>query len=238
MKRFALPIIAIVMLFALISAEADQISRVDTAQVERELKQILSSPEYQAAPQNPIDKWAQKIGKAVVGFLKRVGERLALHLSFDTKSKTLDLLGAWIVAAGFVALLFWVIRRLFMGSRIAEKDDSSADVFSHKLPAAEKLIRQAAVFAQSGDYRNAFRSAYTASLAYLDDIRALKYERSRTNWEYLRSLRQSGREGLYAQLRPITSDFDRKIYGGEACQREDYIHAMQVYDNLSREGAG
>jgi hypothetical protein len=134
-------------------------------------------------------------------------------------------------------LLVFVVRKLMAAAgRGVRAEAASADV-SYDIPAAKPLMKQAAKLAEAGDYRGAFRAAYLACIAYLDDIRALRFERSRTNWEYLRELRSGGHEKPYAELHPLTRDFDRKIYGRESCNREDYQSAAAVYCRLSGEEA-
>ncbi|MCX6027667.1 MAG: DUF4129 domain-containing protein, partial [Chloroflexi bacterium] len=129
------------------------------------------------------------------------------------------------------------VSKLVSSSGGRARPDAAADEPNYEMPSATPLMKQAAKLAEAGDYRGAFRAAYLASIAYLDEIRALRFERSRTNWEYMRELRQGGHERPHAALQPLTLDFDRKIYGRETVAKEDYLKATAAYERLSGEEA-
>ncbi len=235
MRRLVWLITAALILFVALASQASESSHIDPAKVQRELKQILSLPEYQDVQPSPIARFIQNIGKTIDRFIGKIIGWILGGLALDKKSKTLDTLGAWVVASGFVVLLIIVVRRLIIASQNVSYTTGKPEPFANQMPIGSDLIRQAAKLAESGDYRAAFRAAYLASIAYLDDINLLRFERSRTNWEYLRELSRGGHTDEYQQLKPLTLDFDRKIYGGETCEREDYISAVRVFDTLSEE---
>jgi hypothetical protein len=215
--------------------------RVDPIKVRRELRQILASPEYnQVAKPNLIEKWMGQVGTWVGNGIQKFFKWVIGHLSFGDGSgaSVIATLAAWTMALGFVVLVGWVIKKLVDGAHGQARVDESVGEASYEMPSAKLLIKQAAKLAESGDYRGAFRAAYLASIAYLDECRALRFERSRTNWEYLRELKQGGHEKPHGELQPLTADFDRKIYGRENCEREDYLNAAGVYDRLSSEDRG
>ena len=115
---------------------------------------------------------------------------------------------------------------------------AATDEESYEMPSAKPLLKQAAKLAEAGDFRGAFRAAYLACIAYLDDIRALRFERSRTNWEYLReSAAGRARQALQARCTRSRSTSTAKIYGREACTQEDYRTVVTVYGRLSGEEA-
>lgn len=239
MKRLIPFMLMAIMLSCPVFASAAGNGRVDPAKVRRELRQILSSPEYKPVQPSLVEKWIARAGKFVGNGIRRFFVWIVDHLSFGdgSKASVLATLGSWAVALGFVVLLGLVIRKLAQSARGQADVDAPAGDADYEMPSAKLLIRQAAKLAESGDYRAAFRAAYLASIAYLDDIRALRFERSRTNWEYLRELKQGGYDKPHGELQPLTSDFDRKIYGRETCEREDYLNAAGVYDRLSSEEA-
>ena len=240
MRRLApLMLMAIVISCPVFASTASN-SRVDPVKVRRELRQILASPEYnQVVKPNFIEKWTAQAGKFLGNGIKRFFKWVVDHLSFGDGdgASVIATLGAWAAVIGFLVLLAWVIRKLIGSARGQAGIDVSVDDAAYEMPSARLLIKQAAKLAESGDYRGAFRAAYIASIAYLDDIRALRFERSRTNWEYLRELKQGGHEKPHNELQPLTADFDRKIYGREACGYKDYLNAAGVYDRLSSEEA-
>ncbi len=58
----------------------------------------------------------------------------------------------------------------------------------------------------------------------------LRFDRSKTNWEYLRALRASGRSDVYDAMTPLTREFDRLWYGFATADRADYTRALAQYD--------
>jgi hypothetical protein len=211
--------------------------RADHAKVRHEIKQIMASPEYNRSHDpGPIDRFLARAGKWLRGVVSRALGWLARHMSLGNLEGAglWATLGTWLVVIAFVALLglvAWRYARRVKGRGPSDEDAAAG----YELPSAKPLMRQAAKLAEAGDYRGAFRAAYLASIAYLDGIRALRFERSRTNWEYMRELKRGGHEKPHCELHPITLDFDRKIYGRESCGRQDYINAAAVYERLSSE---
>jgi hypothetical protein len=61
---------------------------------------------------------------------------------------------------------------------------------------------------------------YLSSLLVLDEQGLLRYDRSRTNREYLRSI--SSRPELAKPLRDVIDVFDRVWYGFEAVDEDTY----------------
>ena len=239
MKRL-LPILAILLL--VLSAESAPAGkgRVDPVKVRREIKQILASPEYNRSHSpGTIEKLYARAGKAlrnaVVGFFKWLGDRLSFG---DMEGAgLLASLGTWAVVIAFVGLVGLVVWKLVRSAGAHAGPEARAEGADFEMPSAKPLMKQAAKLAEAGDYRAAFRAAYLASIVYLDGIRALRFERSRTNWEYMRELKRGGHDKPHSELQPITLDFDRKIYGRETCARQDYLNAAAVYERLSSEEA-
>jgi hypothetical protein len=238
MKRLA-PVLAIMLLACSMAGSAPaRKGRVDPAKVRVELQRVLSAPEYNRSYHpSLLERLSASVGKLIKTALTRLMRWIVRHLSFGdlTRAGVLASVGAWTVAAVFVGLVAFVARKLLKGGAGHDQEPESAADSSQQMPSAKPLIRQAAKLAEAGDYRGAFRAAYLASIAYLDGIRALRFERSRTNWEYLRELQAGGHEIPHAELRPLTADFDRKIYGRQHCGRQDYANAAAAYKRLSGE---
>jgi hypothetical protein len=88
---------------------------------------------------------------------------------------------------------------------------------------AADLWRRAEALARVGDFLAAVRYLYLAVLTQLHRADLIRYERTRTNGEYLRQLR--GAEGAAAVVEPfrrLTRLFEQKWYGDRACAPEDY----------------
>ena len=235
MRRLALIILAVLATCAP-SLSAPSSQRANPQQVRRELRQILAAREYnRSTRQSAVEKFFIRTGKAIMRGVKTLVAWVADHLKISVRSKAgpAAVIGAWAVVIGFLVLLVFIIRKL-VGGRIGGKSHSQSPAAAgYQIPTAKAMTVQAAKLAEAGDYRGAFKAAYLASIAYLDEIRALRFERSRTNWEYLRELKTGGHERPHSELYPLTQDFDRKIYGRESCSKEDYLKALSVHDRLS-----
>lgn len=239
--RRVLPLLLLLMLVRapVLSAPAGK-ARVEPQRVKKELTQILASPEYNRSfQQNAADKALTNLGRAIVRAIKRFFGWIGDHLSFESATGIgiISWVGAWVMVLAFLVLVALVIKRVLGSKAGRTRKEAAEDDAVYEMAPARQLIRQAAKLAEAGDYRAAFKTAYLASIAYLDEIRALRFERSRTNWEYLRELKQGGHEKPHSELQPLTLDFDRKIYGREECAKEDYLRATTVYDRLSGEEA-
>lgn len=207
--------------------------RIDSALARRELRDILARPEYNRVYTKSIAQIVmEKVGEAIRRFVEWLRDVLGFRLG--GAGGLASFLFAWSVVLAFAFLLVLLIRRLGGSLRTGDRAADDADLASYDLPSARPLIREAAKLADAGDYRAAFRCAYLASISYLDEVKALRFERSRTNWEYLRELEHGGFEAPRAELGPLTSDFDRKFYGREPCERQDYLNALSTYERILR----
>lgn len=112
----------------------------------------------------------------------------------------------------YVARLLWLRRgrkspgskrgaRVVLGERL-EADQTAADL----LDAAERL-------ALSGDLRGAIRKAYVALLCELGDRGVVRLAQHKTNRDYMNALRRAAAPGLYAEMLPLTFDFEVHWYG-------------------------
>jgi hypothetical protein len=222
-------------------------NRIDPITVRRDLKSILSAPEYNVHPEPSLIRWVKAhiirpIGKFIQRVFAAIGRSIEWLFEKITARRIMGAMGwftvvlAWIVVAIFAFLLGLIIRWVVknVGDSSVDKPDED-ELEAYELPSAAPLIKEAAKLADSGDFRGAFRTAYLAIISYLDEIKALRFERSRTNWEYLRELKQGGHEKPYDELRPLTMNFDRKIYGREDCNNQDYLEVAGAYDRIARE---
>ena len=109
------------------------------------------------------------------------------------------------------------IRRLF-GPRIARYTGEAAPAV---LTAAE-LRHEAEELARDSSYRLAVRTLYLAALVRLDERGLLRFERTLTNREVLRSA--AGHDGatLSQRLAPLVERIDRYWYGTDLCTLEEY----------------
>jgi hypothetical protein len=85
---------------------------------------------------------------------------------------------------------------------------------------AEDLWRRADELARTGQLREAVRTLYLAVLALLHRANHIRYERTRTNGEYVHQLR--ARTELHQPFERLTALFEVKWYGERSCTTEDY----------------
>ncbi len=198
--------------------------------VRAQIRDILSAPEYNrsfAPNSNFLDSWLERAGKWL-GRVLRLGGGVG---------RTASAILAWAVIAAFVFGFAALAFRFAARSRARQALDGFAPTDGYDLPSSSRLMAEAARLAEADDYRGAFLRAYLGSISYLDEAKALRFERSRTNWEYLRELGSRGRQDLADELRPLTQDFDRKLYGHDISTRRDYDRAVATYDLVRRMAA-
>jgi hypothetical protein len=196
--------------------------------VRQELKSVLSDPQYNRDYQ-PHSDWSEAIARAVASLLE------LLVVKDTSLGEVLSFLMAILIIAAFIGLVALLLSKFVNASE--RLSDSAGVSIPTDLPQSRPLLREAEMLAARGDYRGALRCAYLACISYLDEIQAIRFERSRTNWEYLRELRATGREQIHDLLRPLTALFDQKVYGGEECREPDYEMALQVYYAITTEAA-
>ena len=88
---------------------------------------------------------------------------------------------------------------------------------------ADGWARFADEFAREGQWRLALRALYLRLLVVLHERGALRYERQRTNGDYLRALRDAPAAAPFGQL---TRAFDLAWYGNKPFEREQYEQAL------------
>lgn len=139
-----------------------------------------------------------------------------------------------------VIVVIVVLVRFVNGRRRFQPLVSSDSAESELLEARDvnSLIARAAQLAQQADYRSAFRLIYLATFVALDTDGILHFDRSKTNWEYLRLLREGGRNDLYQLLIPFTRDFDHIWYGYGVADASCYAQALHRYSELKSQSSG
>lgn len=129
-----------------------------------------------------------------------------------------------------VALLVSLLRRRAANARPATLDETEAALVEAR--DTDSLHALAERKAREGDYRLALRFIYLALLVALDTGGILRFDRSRTNWEYLRALRAAGRDDVFHAMTPLTREFDRVWYGLAHADAADYARALSQYEAL------
>jgi hypothetical protein len=139
-------------------------------------------------------------------------------------------LSPWVLIA-IIALALGLIA-LYAGTRTrAGPRVPPAGVDRAQVLAAEPLtlIDDAAAHAARGDMRAALRALYLATLASLDRGRLIEFEPSKTNWQYIRAMPRGQARKLFSDFTVI---FDRKWYGHEPADADDYAACRQLAEQI------
>jgi hypothetical protein len=97
-------------------------------------------------------------------------------------------------------------------------------------PSVAALWRQADEQAQSGNPGAALRTLYLAVLALLHRSNRIRYERTRTNGEYLRQLQQH--EELQEPFGRMTRQFEATFYGARTGGNPDYVACRSLAETI------
>jgi hypothetical protein len=186
------------------------------------LREILARPEFQWEESQPIviPDWLDRILNWLDQLTNRV---LNTALSFGR----LPLLVTAVLL--FLLSLFFVSRGLSR-SLVREAHLEGEGSESDDLLTSQGAFKRAEDLSVQGDYRNAIRYLYLSSLLVLDEQGVMRYDRSRTNREYLRSV--SSRPELAAPLRDVIEVFDRVWYGFQTVDENTYKSYVEHVEEL------
>jgi hypothetical protein len=209
---------------ALLAAHEKYPSQVFTTQDLDPLHEILARSEFQwkEESQNPISEFFNRMLREFFEWLNRIfGDRT---ISIEGSSSTLYTIA--VIALGVV--LFLVFRTLFVDfineARLAE------DNIAEELLTSESAFQKAQSLSRGGDYRAAVRFLYLSSLLLLDERGLLRYDRSKTNREYLRSVSNSPE--LEEPLSEVIEIFDEVWYGYHSLDEGAFKHYSDRVEEL------
>jgi hypothetical protein len=208
----------------LLSAHEQYPQDVFTVQDVKPLQEILSRPKFQweeEAIQPP--GWLAELYDRLINFLDRI-----LFGTVNTVYQGRDLLMVAAVLMFILALFF--ISRSLSRSLAQEAELAAEDAESDEMLTSKGALKRAEFLSMHGDYRNAVRYLYLSSLLVLDEQGLMRYDRSRTNREYLRSV--SSKPELAKPLRDVIDVFDRVWYGFENVDEQTYQSYVKHVDEL------
>jgi hypothetical protein len=178
------------------------------------LHAILARPEFSWVEpvSNPLDEWFQKIMNAINDLLNRIFGSNPLSGSGNT------FIWASIASAIMVIIFIFVYRTLFNDfireTELTEEEEGGEPLTS------ETAFDKAQTLSKGGDYRSAVRYLYLSSLLLLDERGILRYDRSKTNREYLRSVANAPE--LAKPLGEVIEVFDNVWYGYHSLEEESF----------------
>lgn len=210
--------------------------------VHRDLREILSRPEFHQGP-SPVTSWISRVlssaGRALATFLRWLGRLVGglFHFHFRVARQQpflfrgLVYLGIGVLAA----LAVWVLARVISAWRRARTGRAKTPVTKPQLETTaapitppDEWMRRAEELASSGDYLLAVRALFMALLLELDRRRLVPYDASATNGEYLRALRRLGYRGLLQPSAALVRTYDRLWYGSRHADAQDYHSATHL----------
>jgi len=186
------------------------------------LTEILARPEFQWEESQPLlmPNWLDRF----FSWLERLTNRL-VHATLSYGR--VPLIAAAVLF--FVLSLFFISRGLSRSLvREAQLEAEGSD--GDDLLTSRGAFKRAENLSMQGDYRNAIRYLCLSSLLVLDEQGVMRYDRSRTNREYLRSV--SSRPELANPLRDVIDVFDRVWYGFEAVDENTYKSYVEHVEEL------
>jgi hypothetical protein len=175
------------------------------------LQNILERPPF-AEEANALPGWLQEILLRISRFFDRLFDNTARGV-LDARDLII-LLGIALV----IFVLVYFIRGL---RRNLVKEEALANLPEmHEVRTPGEAFNNAQAFVNQGDYRNAVRQLYLATLLLLDQHGKIKYDPTLTNREYLHQTSNDPR--TTAALAPIVETFDRTWYGFESITSAEF----------------
>ena len=210
------------LLDAMLAAHAEYPQHVFTIQNIEPLKNILARPEFQWQEGRTVEMpaWLARL----YDWLERLTARI-LGATFYY-GRTPFIIGAALL---FLVSLYFISRNLSR-SLVREAELAAENADSDAALTSKGAMQRAQTLSGQGDYRNAVRYLYLSSLLILDEQGLLRYDRSRTNREYLRSI--SSRPQLAEPLREVIDVFDRVWYGFDSVDEDTYRSYVKHVDDL------
>lgn len=186
------------------------------------LHSILARPEFQwaASKPNPITEWFQKIITEINRLLNKILGGAYNALNSDVTSVIMVIL--------LIIVFIFVFRTLIIDfSREAKLNGENA---SDEPLTSEAAFAKAQELSRGGDFRSAVRYLYLSALLIMDERGVMRYDRSKTNREYLRSVSNSPE--LSKPLEEVIEVFDNVWYGYHSLEEETFKHYSDRVEEL------
>jgi hypothetical protein len=188
------------------------------------LQPILQRPEFQwNRPPSPFEEWWNDFWARVKEWFNELFGRDEISIPVPGEVFTIT------ASILLLLILLYVFRGLF-ADFITEASMDEEHMAGDELLTAESALQKAKEISRAGDYRTAVRYLYLSSLLTLDERGLLRFDRSKTNREYLRSV--AAFPQLSAPLRDVIEVFDRVWYGFQPLDEDGFQHYVQKVDQL------
>lgn len=182
------------------------------------LHEILSRPEFQWKEEqsNPFNDWLQRIWDRFAAWLEKL---IPDTIIIDPTP---------FAAILFVLVLLYAFRGFF--ADLISDARINSETPDDELLTADSAFQRAQSLSRGGDYRAAVRYLYLSSLLMLDERGLLRYDRSRTNREVLRSV--SDQPELSRPLGEVVDIFDNVWYGYHELDEDRFKHYSARVEEL------
>jgi hypothetical protein len=199
----------------LLKAHQEYPQEVFTIQDIDPLKKILARPEFQWDQGRTMEMpaWLGNIFDAITKFTDRIVFAI-VNLLVQGRSIFI------VVGSILFTLILLYISRLLSRNLAGNAQLGAQGEEGEGIVTSQGALQRAQALSSQGDYRTAVRFLYLSSLLVLDEQGLLRYDRSRTNREVLRSV--SSRPDLADPLRDVIDVFDRVWYGYEPVDEQTY----------------
>jgi len=195
------------------------------------LSSILAQAEFQWQTEQESfwETWWQDLQERFYRFLLNLlPEALASAVIGGWLNFLLTLFGS----IALVIVLAYTIHELLRGvaHEVAVGED---DEVSGELLTSETALKRAQDLSQGGDYRTAVRYLYLSSLLILEEQGLLRYDRTKTNREYIRSIQSQPK--LATILQDVINIFDQVWYGYHPIDQKTYTHYATLVAQLRQQ---
>ena len=193
----------------------DALASLDAVLSDPALQRPLATPDPRPTPSQPLPELQiPRIGIDVIRLMLAIAGGIGVI--------------ALIVALGPTLYRFFAARR-----RNASRNAGADAEVATSVEAVARAQQASAI----QDYRQAMRMLYLACLLKLDESGALRYDRTQTNWEYVRQV--AGQPALASALQPVVEVFDDTWYGFRFITPQGYAaFESQVRELLDLAAAG
>lgn len=214
-------------------ANSTSMSPVRIKVADSSLHTILARSEFQPQPESVSQRFTGWVRRQLTPYVGPVLQWVA-HLAGRILESIAPASGFLLLGTGgfgLIALVVIVIGPLRSIRRGFGPDISRmAFGIGVKRTSARELYEQAQSLANDKAYRSAIRALYLAALLRLEERELLRFERSLTNREVLKTATAENSPLLSERLAPLVERFDRCWYGSDACSEQDYIEFAHLSD--------
>jgi hypothetical protein len=218
-------------LTTLLDAEQATVPASVSPQYGETLTTILSAPEFQWKEQQPsaLEEWWRRLQERFWAWISELfgWDNADGYVTVPVPSWLVTIAGSLIL----FLVLFYVLRGLeasFVAERSLNPDEAEDDAAL----TATTAMKRAQTLSASGDYRTAVRYLYLSALLAMDERGLLRYDRSLTNREYIRTLEK--RPLLARTFGSIVGVFDRVWYGEQPVDADTYADYVAHIEDLER----